>query len=200
MMKTSYWLAVGLTLAGTIAVENLVLQPLRTQAMAAEQEAVKQAEQNALRAVMGDVDVWAGLNTPAPKHRWSVRDDAKLCLALNAYHEARGEPFEGQIAVNQVALRRAKHELRKVCAEVYKPGQFSWTTDRPRGSPLPRGETWQWALAAAEQALVWSQRGEGEDFSEGATHYHTFAVNPRWNRNMVTVALLGGHRFLRSGI
>ena len=30
------------------------------------------------------------------------------CLALNIYHEARGESIEGQIAVSQVVMERVK--------------------------------------------------------------------------------------------
>ena len=52
---------------------------------------------------------------------------AITCLALNLYHEARGEPEIGQWAVAQVTMNRAEHDPAKVCDTVFKPRQFSWT-------------------------------------------------------------------------
>jgi N-acetylmuramoyl-L-alanine amidase len=148
-----------------------------------------------------DVDVWAGLTTPAVQPRQSIDDrrrhEAKTCLALNAYYEARGETFSGQVAVGQVALRRAGLAARHVCAEIYRPGQFSWTAERPQGSVLPAGEAWQWALAAAETSLAWAERGVGPDYSRGATFYHAVHVKPYWTRGLELVAVVGEHKFYR---
>jgi spore germination cell wall hydrolase CwlJ-like protein len=144
-----------------------------------------------------DVDVWAGLVTPARADRNPKWEEAKVCLALNAYYEARGESYEGQVAVGQVALRRAGLDYRRVCAEIYKPGQFSWTAHRARASALPSGEAWQWALAAGTAALVWAARGEGEDHSRGATYYHAAHVTPYWTRGLELVAVIDQHLFYR---
>ena len=38
---------------------------------------------------------------------------ALLCLALNIYHEARGEPLKGQIAVASVTMNRANWDITK---------------------------------------------------------------------------------------
>ena len=57
--------------------------------------------------------------------------EALLCLTLNVYHEARGEPFLGQVAVAEVTLNRVD-DLRwpdTVCEVVYQPYQFSWTLE-----------------------------------------------------------------------
>lgn len=124
---------------------------------------------------------------------------ALLCLALNAYHEARSEPFIGQVAVGQVALRRAKHRPERVCAEIYKPHQFSWTATRPRGSSLPHRHdpAWQTAIRAARVALLWSMGAPLPDYSAGATHYHAVYVSPSWARRKQLAAEIGQHRFLR---
>jgi len=157
--------------------------------------------QPTLAQVMGDVDIYAGLSTPVPRPRETPEDrkraEAKTCLALNAYHEARGEAFSGQVAVGQVALRRAGLDAHRVCAEIYRPGQFSWTADRPRGAKLPSGDAWQWALAAAEASLAWADRGVGPDHSNGATFYHAAHVTPYWTRGLELVAVLDKHRFYR---
>lgn len=52
---------------------------------------------------------------------------AVLCLALNIYHESRGEPYDGQIAVAHVTINRSKKNKTTICQEVYKKKQFSWT-------------------------------------------------------------------------
>ena len=57
------------------------------------------------------------------------------CLAKNIYHEARGEPHLGKLAVAQVTLNRvnSKRWGSTVCEVVYEKSktgapQFSWTT------------------------------------------------------------------------
>lgn len=55
-------------------------------------------------------------------------------LTQNVYHEARGEPLEGQLAVAQVTLARlASGKFDRgnglIDGVVFAPGQFSWTND-----------------------------------------------------------------------
>lgn len=125
--------------------------------------------------------------------------EALLCLSLNAYYEARGEPFDGMVAVGQVALRRARHKPARVCAEIYRPHQFSWTRERPRGSRLPHRHDPAWARAkqAARVALLWSMGAPIPDFSGGATHFHASYVRPRWAARMDQVAVVGDHLFFK---
>lgn len=119
---------------------------------------------------------------------------ALLCLALNIYHEARGEPFAGQVAVAQVAMRRAGYKAERVCEVVVAPKQFSWTGS-PKKKPADRA-AWGRAVLAAKKALLWA-KGAGEDRSKGATHYHASHVKPLWSRGMTPVAVIGGHYFYR---
>lgn len=51
------------------------------------------------------------------------------CLTENIYHESRGEPVEGQIAVAATTLNRLMSDRYPdtVCDVVYEKGQFSWT-------------------------------------------------------------------------
>lgn len=137
------------------------------------------------------------LSTPIRIDPDPKRDAARVCLGLNAYYEARGESYEGQIAVGQVALRRAGLDFHRVCAEIYRPGQFSWTASRPRGSKLPVGEAWQRALEAADAALAWAAFGIGPDYSRGATYYHAEGVRPYWTTGLEKVAVVDNHVFYR---
>ena len=129
----------------------------------------------------------------------SVLNAALMCLALNSYYEARGEPFDGMVAVGQVALRRARYQPARVCAEVYRPAQFSWTAARPRGSAVPHryDPAWLRAQQAARVALLWNMGAPIPDYSGGATHYHAAHVRPHWTRGATLVAEAGAHRFWR---
>ena len=51
------------------------------------------------------------------------------CMALNIYHEARGEEPLGQVAVAQVVMNRVQHDWfpDTICDVVYQGSQFSWT-------------------------------------------------------------------------
>jgi spore germination cell wall hydrolase CwlJ-like protein len=117
---------------------------------------------------------------------------AMMCLALNIYHEARGETLAGQQAVALVTMNRADWQPKRVCREVYKPAQFSWTTEA-HGKPTDRA-AWLQAKQVAMDALT----GRLVDFTGGADHYHTKQVKPRWNwKKLKYVMTLGAHRFYR---
>src|SRR5690606_12076272 len=53
---------------------------------------------------------------------------ALSCLALNVFHESRGEPLMGQYAVALVTVNRARRDEEQVCEETFKSKQFSWTS------------------------------------------------------------------------
>ena len=57
---------------------------------------------------------------------------AIMCLALNIYNEARGEPIAGQYAVAQVTIQRTASPKweNTICGAVYEYKQFSWTLAR----------------------------------------------------------------------
>lgn len=125
---------------------------------------------------------------------------AAMCLAINAYHEARGEPVMGRYAVALVALNRAKQDHETVCREVFRPKQFSWTTGVkkvPGGWYIPahlhpkEADAWRDAKIIAKTTL----NGRMPDFTRGATHYHATYVRPYWAASMIKVRTIGLHRF-----
>lgn len=128
---------------------------------------------------------------------------ALMCLALNVYHESRGEPLAGQIAVASVTMNRAEGQKGKVCEVVMQPKQFSWTNRlvvrQPHGWRVKRqampqdDEAWQRSLAVASVALS----GKMPDVTNGATFYHTRKVAPLWRRALVKTVAIGGHIFYR---
>ena len=58
---------------------------------------------------------------------------ALVCLALNIYHEARDQPFIGQVAVAQVVMNRVDDPRYPdtVCEVVEQGPTYSWTDDFP---------------------------------------------------------------------
>ena len=124
---------------------------------------------------------------------------AALCMALNVYMEARGEPIMGQYAVALVTMNRAKYDKAKVCEVVTKPYQFSWTTKLVRGrqlleSGLPRdADAWRTAQIIANVTLA----GRMPDFTDGSNFYHATSVRPYWTLAMAKTKKVGNHVFYR---
>lgn len=130
------------------------------------------------------------LNAPASAYTQADRE----CLALNIYHEARGEPEEGQIAVAHVTLNRVESPRfpNNICSVVWQSGQFSWTQDGRSDIPRDRA-AWVRSQELADIALDWHDMGE--DFSHGATFYHANYVNPFWASIFDHVVTIGVHIF-----
>ncbi len=121
---------------------------------------------------------------------------ALTCLALNVYHEARGEPFLGQVAVAQVTMNRVASASYpdNICDVVTQPYQFSWTGDGLSDQPSdPRA--WQDALSVAAMVLDFGARTAG--VSDQTLHYHATSVTPAWSAEMASLGKIGNHRFYR---
>ncbi len=118
-----------------------------------------------------------------------------VCLIKNIYHEARGEGVEGMQAVALVTLNRAKQQDKTVCEVVYQHKQFSWTnTTKGRNKPLTSNVNEIYAVAT--QAMT----GTLDDFTGGATHYHTKAVKPVWRKALDKVAVINNHIFYKGKV
>ena len=125
---------------------------------------------------------------------------AVFCLAVNVYYEARSESIKGQLAVAHVILNRAQQRKKRICDVVAEKKQFSWLNGkvhRKGGAAFavfekPSEEkAWEKAKKVARTAY----RKNARDHSKGATFYHTKKVDPKWNRKMKLVAVIGKHRF-----
>lgn len=113
------------------------------------------------------------------------------CLARNVYFEARGESYEGQLAVAHVTLNRHSAGFaRSICGVVYQPGQFTWTA-KSRRYPRVEDPLYQFALRAARTAV--SDRQGDPTF--GATHFDGSRRRPAWTRHATLIRTIGGHRF-----
>lgn len=127
------------------------------------------------------------------------RSRALECLTAAIYYEAASEPDAGQSAVAQVILNRVRHPAfpASVCGVVYQGSersgcQFSFACDGAMAR-IPARTAWARAARHAAMALagyVYAPVGL-------ATHYHTYAVTPAWNRSLVMTDVVGAHLFHR---
>jgi len=114
------------------------------------------------------------------------------CLALNIYHESRGETVEGQIGVAFVTLNRVEHDNwpDSICDVVYQEKQFSWTHVVKDHTPYER-KPYREAQAIARDVII----GNVVDPSKGAVFYHARWVNPSWTSYVEVSKVIGNHIF-----
>jgi len=133
---------------------------------------------------------------------------AALCLAMNIYHEARGEPLAGQLAVGLSTMNRVadKRYPDTVCGVVHQAKyhgwdmvnpirnrcQYSWFCDGLSDNPQD-GKAMLESTILAQNIIA----GRIPDLTEGATHYHATYVHPYWADEMTTVIQIGDHIFYR---
>lgn len=121
--------------------------------------------------------------------------------ARTVWGEARGESFDGQVAVACVMINRAllrhrgESRLAGVCTE---PAQFScWNKGDPNLAKLlatgPHDRGYRTALAAVLTALDLVE--VGDDPTQGATHYHARAIAPEWAAGRMPCAAIDSHVF-----
>ncbi len=125
------------------------------------------------------------------------------CLALNIYHEARGEPKAGQYAVAEVTMNRVASPRypNTICEVVYQQnwdrlrgryvGAFSWTEFDVK--PALKKKEWHRAIEIAEAVYYEEQ----EPKLDGALFYHAKYIKPSWARKKTPVARIGRHIFYR---
>jgi len=115
-----------------------------------------------------------------------------ICLAKNIYHEARGEPLHGQVAVAQVTINRLHTGKygNSICDVVYKPRQFSWTQIPQR---IHDSKAWETSMLIASAALTNSLPAS----KLSALYFHTRQVDPAWNKNKQIEQVIGNHIFYK---
>ncbi|MCP4009373.1 MAG: cell wall hydrolase [Proteobacteria bacterium] len=115
------------------------------------------------------------------------------CLAMNIYHEARGEPEKGKLAVAAVTMNRVKSKYypNTVCEVVWQNKQFSWTELKHKYHTVTDTKAW---INAIEIAQLFIDGGNWPGVGE-ATHYHTVAVSPNWRDDDQLVGQVGNHLF-----
>ena len=115
------------------------------------------------------------------------------CLAMNIYHEARGETEKGKLAVAAVTMNRVKNKYYPdtVCEVVWQNKQFSWTGLKLKYHAVKDTKAW---INAIEIAQLFIDGGNWPGVGR-ATHYHTVAVSPNWRDDDQLVGQVGNHLF-----
>jgi N-acetylmuramoyl-L-alanine amidase len=127
--------------------------------------------------------------------------DAVDTMARTIWGEARNQGTLGMVAVANVIMNRVAldswfgYDVISVCK---KPYQFScWLKNDPNYEKLrmvnDSDESFRKALMiadfAAERLL--------KDITNGADHYHTVSIMPRWAKGKKPVAKIGSHIFYK---
>jgi spore germination cell wall hydrolase CwlJ-like protein len=117
-------------------------------------------------------------------------DQALLCLATTIYMESATEPYQAQVAVGYVLMRRAEFDNKNVCSEMKRPYQFSWYGFK-RPPPIQ-----QRYIDIAHKVL---SRVE-VDYSYGATNFHDTSIKkPKSWYNLKPVARWANLIFYKQG-
>ena len=101
--------------------------------------------------------------------------------------EARGEPYEGQVAVGAVVLNRVKHPSfpNTIAGVIYQPWAFSCINDGQFNEPVSQS-----AYRAARDAM------NGWDPSGGAIYYFNPAkATSSWIWSRPVIVTIGSHLF-----
>ena len=117
------------------------------------------------------------------------------CLALNIYHEARGESLLGRKLVAQVTVNRVRHNgfPDTVCGVVRQSKQFSWTHDGRIDHPRDRA-AYEEAYLISIAFLLLNQKADVHYYNL-LLNYHALSINPAWS-NLQPVLVHGEHVFL----
>jgi N-acetylmuramoyl-L-alanine amidase len=123
----------------------------------------------------------------------STSDREAECLAGAVYFESKGEPLDGQLAVAQTILNRAKSGRfpGSICGVVFQPSQFSFV--RGGGFPPIARSSQQWKTAVAIGHIAANKMWDSS--VDNALFFHARHVSPGWR--LKRIAALGNHIFYR---
>ena len=112
-----------------------------------------------------------------------------LARAING--EARGEGYEGQVAVGAVILNRVKHPSfpNTIAGVIYEPGAFTAVSDGQINHPIDETST---VYKAAQDAM------NGWDPTNGCVYYfNPNTATNKWIWSKTIVKTIGKHHFCK---
>jgi len=166
--------------------------------------ALASAAQNGTMSVDLGAQTATGFTTAVLDSMPNVTGDKHWqCLTEALYFEARSETLEGQFAVGEVILNRVDSRKfpNSVCGVVTQGAhrlnacQFSYNCD---GKAEHFAEAKAYARSGKLAKLLID--GRARVLTNGATYYHTSAVNPSWSRAFTKTAQIGTHIFYNAEI
>lgn len=127
--------------------------------------------------------------TYAKSSNSSASDLQLMARAING--EARGEPYEGQVAVGAVILNRVKSSKfpNTIAGVIYENGAFTAVADGQINVPIDENST---VVKAAQDAL------NGWDPTGGAIYYfNPNTATNKWIWSRPLIKTIGKHRFCK---
>ena len=136
------------------------------------------------------------------EERWMKQLD---CLARNVYYEARGESYEGQLAVALVTLNRVENGLfpNSICGVVNERKmvenrgvvcQFSWRCESWT-NPKKRIHAKHESYIAALNAVMHYNELTKKFIPEDTLFFHAKHVKPTWRKHKQQLAKIDNHIF-----
>ena len=125
----------------------------------------------------------------AASNSGGTSDVQLLARAING--EARGEPYEGQVAVGAVILNRVSDSRfpNTIAGVIYQSGAFTAVTDGQINVPIDPSSS---VVKAAQDAL------NGWDPTDGALYYFNPATaTNKWIWSRPLIKTIGKHRFCK---
>ncbi len=119
----------------------------------------------------------------------NTSDVQLMARAING--EARGEPYEGQVAVGAVILNRVKDSRfpNSISGVIYQPGAFTAVSDGQINVTISEGST---VFKAAQDAI------NGWDPTSGCVYYfNPSTATNKWIWSRPLVKTIGKHRFCK---
>jgi N-acetylmuramoyl-L-alanine amidase len=119
----------------------------------------------------------------------NTSDIQLMARAING--EARGEPYEGQVAVGAVILNRVKSSQfpNTIAGVIYQSGAFTAVSDGQINTPISEGST---VYKAAQDAM------NGWDPTGGCIYYfNPDTATNKWIWSRPLVKTIGKHRFCK---
>lgn len=119
----------------------------------------------------------------------SNSDIQLLARAING--EARGEPYEGQVAIGAVILNRVKDSRfpNSISGVIYQPGAFTAVSDGQINAAISEDST---VYKAAQDAM------NGWDPTGGCVYYfNPSTATNKWIWSRPLIKTIGKHRFCK---
>lgn len=130
---------------------------------------------------------------PASAAKLTGLDPELECMAKVVRHEAANQSREGQRAVAEIMMNRARSGRfpSTLCGVANQPGQFF---DTASYNPRRDDARWRTAVEVSREVIA----GEGQNVAEGAYFYHAAYQKPtRFFRTRQQILAMGDHIFYR---
>ena len=129
------------------------------------------------------------INVQAATNANSTSNIELMAKAING--EARGEPYEGQVAIGAVIMNRVSSSQfpNTIAGVIYQTGAFTAVSDGQINMPISTNST---VMKAARDAI------NGWDPTGGAIYYYNpDTATSKWIWSRETIKVIGKHKFCK---